>query len=177
MTPLSECPTLDALQQCDTPDKAAEYWKLHVATHPHFNPECECLAVLLLNVRRRIKGHQLVSIGTQDTVLVHPREVFRLNEELTTAALRAWAAMDLPARLLAAQVAKLLNCSTEDVGILVSAGKLRPLGKPNTNAVKFFNSIELIALLADPDWLDDATKTIGQFWKRKNARRQPCQFQ
>ena len=28
------------------------------------------------------------------------------------------------------------------------------------------------ALLADPDWLDEATKTIGQFWRRKNARRQ-----
>jgi DNA repair protein RadC len=78
VTPLRECPTPEALQQCDTPDKAAEYWKLHIATHPHFNPECECLAVLLLNVRRRIKGHQLVSIGTQDTLLVHAREVFRL---------------------------------------------------------------------------------------------------
>jgi RadC-like JAB domain len=84
VTPLRECPTPDALQQCDTPDKAAEYWKLHVGTHPHFNPECECLAVLLLNARRRIKGHQLVSIGTQDTILVHPREVFRLA--VTTAA-------------------------------------------------------------------------------------------
>jgi hypothetical protein len=29
----------------------------------------------------------------------------------------------------------------------------------------------LIALLADPDWLDEATKTISQYWKRKNARR------
>jgi hypothetical protein len=28
-----------------------------------------------------------------------------------------------------------------------------------------------MALLADRDWLDEATKTIGQFWKRKNARR------
>jgi hypothetical protein len=78
VTPLRECPTPDSLQQCDTPDKAADYWKLHISTHPYFNPECECLAVLLLNVRRRIKGHQLVSIGTQDTLLVHPREVFRL---------------------------------------------------------------------------------------------------
>jgi hypothetical protein len=25
--------------------------------------------------------------------------------------------------------------------------------------------------MADRDWLDEATKTIGQFWKRKNARR------
>ena len=78
VTPLRECPTPDALQQCDTPDKAAAYWRMHIESHPYFNPECECLAVLLLNTRRRIKGHQIVSIGTQDTILVHPREVFRL---------------------------------------------------------------------------------------------------
>jgi DNA repair protein RadC len=76
--PLRECPTPQSIQLCETPDQAAEYWKLHVATHPHFNPECECFAVLFLNVRKRIKGHQLVTIGTQDTLLVHPREVFRL---------------------------------------------------------------------------------------------------
>jgi hypothetical protein len=72
---------------------------------------------------------------------------------------------------VAGQVAKLLNCTTDDVALLVSAGKLRALGKPNPNAVKFFSSIELIILLADPDWLDEATKTIGQYWRRKNARR------
>lgn len=94
-----------------------------------------------------------------------------MTDELTQAAMTTWAAKDLPARLLAAQVAKLLNCKPEDVAILVSAGKLRPLGRPNPNAVKFFSAVELIALLADRDWLDEATKTIGQFWRRKNARR------
>jgi hypothetical protein len=64
-----------------------------------------------------------------------------------------------------------LNCSTDDVAILASAGKLRALGKPKPNAAKFFSSIELITLLAAPDWLDDATKIIGQYWRRKNARR------
>jgi DNA repair protein RadC len=87
VTPLRECPTPESLQLCDTPDKAAEYWKLHITTHPHFNPECECLAVLLLNVRRRVKGHQLVTIGTQDTILVHPREVFRLAVTAAASAL------------------------------------------------------------------------------------------
>jgi DNA repair protein RadC len=42
------------------------------------NAECECFVVLMLNTRRRVKGHYLVSVGTQDTILVHPREVFRL---------------------------------------------------------------------------------------------------
>ena len=94
-----------------------------------------------------------------------------MREDVIHSALAAWATKDLPARLLANQVAKLLNCTTEDVAILVNAGKLRALGKPRPNGVKFFSTVELIALLADPDWLDEATKTIGQFWKRKNARR------
>jgi DNA repair protein RadC len=78
VTTLRECPTPEAMQHCETPDKAADYWRLHIASHPNFNPDCECLAVLLLNTRRKVKGHQLVSIGTMDTILVHPREVFRL---------------------------------------------------------------------------------------------------
>ncbi len=34
--------------------------------------------MLLLNTRRKVKGHHIVSIGTQDTILVHPREIFRV---------------------------------------------------------------------------------------------------
>ena len=75
---LRECPLPESLRVCETPDNAAEYWRLHVATNPYFNPECECFVVLLLNTRRRVKGHQLVTIGTLDTLLVHPREVFRV---------------------------------------------------------------------------------------------------
>jgi DNA repair protein RadC len=75
---LRECPTPDDLMLCDTPGKAADYWRMHVADHPYFNPECECFVALMLNTRRRVKGHYLVSIGTMDTLLVHPREVFRL---------------------------------------------------------------------------------------------------
>lgn len=74
---LRECPLPESMQMCDTPDKAAEYWRTHIAANPYFNPECECFAVLILNTRRRVKGHQLISIGTLDTILVHPREVFR----------------------------------------------------------------------------------------------------
>jgi DNA repair protein RadC len=74
---LRECPTPERLQMCDTPEKAVEYWKMHIATSPQLNAECECLVVILLNTRRRVKGHQLLTIGTMDTLLVHPREVFR----------------------------------------------------------------------------------------------------
>ena len=75
---LRECPTPEQMQLCDTPENAEAYWRTHIQTHPYFNPECECFVVLLLNTRRRIKGHHLVSIGTMDTILVHPREVFRV---------------------------------------------------------------------------------------------------
>ena len=75
---LRECPTPDTMQQCETPEQAAAYWKAHIPDHPYFNPECECLVVFILNTRRRIKGHYLVSIGTMDTILCHPREIFRL---------------------------------------------------------------------------------------------------
>jgi len=74
---LRECATPENMQVCDTPELAAEYWKLHVANSHHFNPECECFVVLLLNTRRRLKGHQLITIGTLDTILAHPREIFR----------------------------------------------------------------------------------------------------
>ena len=74
---LRDCPTPQEMQMCDTPQRAADYWRLHIAGHPLFNPECECLAVLILNTRRRIRGHYIVSIGTQDTILCHAREIFR----------------------------------------------------------------------------------------------------
>jgi hypothetical protein len=48
-----------------------------LGNNPYFNPECECLVVLFLNTKKRIKGHQLVTIGTMDTMLCHSREIFR----------------------------------------------------------------------------------------------------
>jgi len=38
----------------------------------------QCLVVLILNTAVKIKGHYFVSVGTMDTILCHPREVFRL---------------------------------------------------------------------------------------------------
>ena len=94
-----------------------------------------------------------------------------MSNDVIHAAMTTWAAKDLPARLHAAQVAKLLNCSAEDVAILASAGRLRPLGKPRPSAVKYFSTIELITLVADREWLDEVTKTISAYWRRKNERR------
>ena len=73
---LRDCPVPEEMKLCEEPQHVADYWRLHIATHQYFNPDCECFVVLLLNTRKRVKGHHLVSIGTMDTVLVHPREVF-----------------------------------------------------------------------------------------------------
>jgi DNA repair protein RadC len=74
---LRDCPIPNALSICETPPQAVEYWRLHLATHPYFDSERECLAVLILNSRLRLKGHLLVTIGTINTLLIHAREVFR----------------------------------------------------------------------------------------------------
>lgn len=74
---LRECPTPEAMQLCDTPQKAVDYWRLNIASCRYFNPECECFVVLFVNTRRRIRGHQLISIGTLDTILVSVTSVFR----------------------------------------------------------------------------------------------------
>jgi DNA repair protein RadC len=87
VTPLRECPIPEKLSLCDTPDRIADYWRMHVPSHPHFNPECECFVVIILNTRRRVKGHYFVSIGTMDTVLIHSREVFRLAIVTSAAAI------------------------------------------------------------------------------------------
>ncbi len=94
-----------------------------------------------------------------------------MSNDILHAAMTTWAAKDLPGRLHAAQAAKMLNCSVDDVAILASAGKLRALGKPRPRAVTYFSAIDLITLLADREWLDDVTTTISAYWRRKNERR------
>jgi DNA repair protein RadC len=74
---LRDCPLPMEPKQCDTPQQAADYWRLHVETQPSFDPERECFVVLLLNTRNRVKGHQVVATGILDTVIVHSREVYR----------------------------------------------------------------------------------------------------
>jgi DNA repair protein RadC len=73
--PVRECaPTTELL---DTPDRAASYWKSNIPGADWFDPAKEAFVVLVLNTRRRIIGHTLVTLGTLDACTVHPREVFR----------------------------------------------------------------------------------------------------
>jgi DNA repair protein RadC len=74
---LRECPLPKELLPGDTPEQAVEYWRVHVETAAGYNPECESLVVVLLNSRMRVKGHHVVASGLLDSVMSHPREVFR----------------------------------------------------------------------------------------------------
>jgi DNA repair protein RadC len=74
---LRECVAPNDMAICDTPENAVAYWRENIEKSAGFNPEVECFVVIMLNTRRKVKGHILVSSGTMDTILVHPREVFR----------------------------------------------------------------------------------------------------
>ena len=62
---------------CDTPAALEKFIRENILTSPSFNPDKECFFVVFLNTRRRVVGFELVSMGTLDQVLVHPRDVFR----------------------------------------------------------------------------------------------------
>jgi len=62
----------------DCPAQAVQYWKQHICTAPEFNADVECVVVLVLNVRLRIKGHYIVSTGTLCEAMAEAREVFRI---------------------------------------------------------------------------------------------------
>ena len=67
----------DALPAGDSPNKIAEYYNNAIkGIFPH-NECVESFIVVLVNTRRKIQGHFLVSQGTLDTLLVHARDVFR----------------------------------------------------------------------------------------------------
>ena len=73
-----ECPPPEEMILVNTPDHAVDYWRQNIATMPWFNPDCECLAVLILNTKLRVRGHHLVSIGSLNETSAHPREIFRV---------------------------------------------------------------------------------------------------
>jgi DNA repair protein RadC len=61
----------------DTPEAIVRYLREQLPNSPAFNPDVESFIVVFLNTRRRPIGWQIISTGTLDTLLVHPREVFK----------------------------------------------------------------------------------------------------
>jgi len=64
--------TRDAPPLLDTPDRVAEMLREENRMY-----SVECFQLVLLNTRRRLIRVERLSQGTLDTLLVHPREVFR----------------------------------------------------------------------------------------------------
>ena len=73
---LRDCPLFSS-KVVDTPERIHEFWKMHIPSAPWYRDEQETFVVFFLNTRRFLIGFSMISIGTLDTILVHPREVFR----------------------------------------------------------------------------------------------------
>lgn len=77
----------------------------------------------------------------------------------------------VPARIDMEQAARILGFPLAALSVLVSKGKLQPLGKPANNAPKFFARCEIEAKAKQVEWLSDATKTVSREWKKRNDAR------
>jgi hypothetical protein len=76
-----------------------------------------------------------------------------------------------PARLSLGEAAWFLGFSDHDISVLVSAGLLKPLGRPPPSGSKYFATAELRALREDTRWLARASDAIVAHWRQKNAGR------
>lgn len=62
---------------CDTATMAVEYWNKNIANADWFCPDREHIVELILNTKLNIIGHHLISIGSLNECICHPREVLR----------------------------------------------------------------------------------------------------
>jgi hypothetical protein len=79
-----------------------------------------------------------------------------------------------PARLGINETAWLLGFNEHDVPVLVTAGLLKPLGRPPASGSKFFATVELQTLRNDTRWLAKASDAIVNYWRTKNLGRKSC---
>lgn len=63
-----------------SPQESLAYWRTNIATSQAFQEDKEHLVVLTLNTRYGIKGWTLVSMGSVNESIAHPREIFRPEE-------------------------------------------------------------------------------------------------
>ena len=62
----------------DAPELAFQFWNSIIARQDWFDENKEQLVVLLLSTRYNIQGYSLVSMGTINESIAHPRESFRV---------------------------------------------------------------------------------------------------
>ena len=72
---VGESPAMET--KLDSPEAVVAAWHAQVAASPWFDPEKEHMVVFVLNTRYQLKGWSLVSMGTVNESMAHPREIFR----------------------------------------------------------------------------------------------------
>ena len=77
----------------------------------------------------------------------------------------------LPGRLNTSETALLLGVQEHDIPVLVASRLIVPLGKPASNAPKYFASVEVAANAENPEWLSQATRVLARHWLAKNNRK------
>lgn len=70
---INEVPSI----KLDSPALAGEYWSDVIAHQEWYDAEREQCVAILLSTRYNVIGFSLVSIGTLNESIVHPRDVFR----------------------------------------------------------------------------------------------------
>ena len=104
-------------------------------------------------------GRRRVSV-----VMLSSRSVVSAQEKLAVLNCRR-----LPGRLNTAETALLLGFQEHDIGPLVAAKLLVPLGKPAANSPKYFAAVEILERGANPQWLEDATKALKRLLAIKES--------
>ena len=72
---VGESPAMET--KLDSPESVVAAWHAQVATSPWFDPEKEHMVVFVLNTRYQLKGWSLVSMGSLNESMAHPREILR----------------------------------------------------------------------------------------------------
>lgn len=70
---VAEAPSRKMLE----PSDAAGFWKENIATRPDYDPDRESLWALLVDTKYQLKAVALVSLGSLNESVAHPRECFR----------------------------------------------------------------------------------------------------
>jgi len=74
----------------------------------------------------------------------------------------------LPARLDVQQVAELLGFHEHDIQILVREKLLKPLGRPASNASKYFAASDITSLANDSQFLARCTTAVYNYHQTRN---------
>jgi len=61
----------------ESPEEIRDLWRTVIARSPWFHQDKEHLVSLCLDAQHRLKSFSLVSMGTLNETLAHPREIFR----------------------------------------------------------------------------------------------------